>query len=241
MASRQFLNSRTYPKVARPGEMERERQRKRLAICKTNFFWGLWPGLGNWFCEVGTMGIDTNLVTTVIGFGLSATFIVFVCARIICGRLRERTRTIYEIEAITDIERAEYHGNDPAPAFVAAIPTLNFNHEAFSSIETTQCVICLAEYKEKELLRIIPKCGHTFHLSCIDMWLRKQSTCPVCRLSLQNALETKHVRHATFTIRHSLDESNTAERNTDSNQRLVELDSSNDSQQPTLGEPEARQ
>jgi len=70
-----------------------------------SFFWGLWPGLGNWFCEVGTMGIDTNLVTTVIGFGLSATFIVFVCARIICGRLRERTRTIYEIEAITDIER----------------------------------------------------------------------------------------------------------------------------------------
>ena len=63
----------------------------------------------------------------------------------------------------------------------------------------------------------------------------------MCRLSLQNALETKHVRHATFTIRHSLDESNTAERNTDSDQRLVELDSSNDSQQPTLGEPEARQ
>ena len=51
------------------------------------------------------MGIDTNLVTTVIGFGLSATFIVFVCARIICGRLRERSRTIYEIEPITDIER----------------------------------------------------------------------------------------------------------------------------------------
>ncbi|KAG5037063.1 hypothetical protein AAZX31_07G075300 [Glycine max] len=187
------------------------------------------------------MGIDTNLVTTVIGFGLSATFIVFVCARIICGRLRERSRTIYEIEPITDIERAEYHGHDPAPGFVAAIPTLNFNHEAFSSIETTQCVICLAEYKEKELLRIIPKCGHTFHLSCIDMWLRKQSTCPVCRLSLQNAFESKHARHVTFTIRHSLDEPNAPERNTDSDQRQVELNSSNNSQQSTLGEAEARQ
>lgn len=30
----------------------------------------------------------------------------------------------------------------------------------------------------------MPKCGHSFHLSCIDMWLRKQSTCPVCRLSV---------------------------------------------------------
>ncbi|XP_047149635.1 RING-H2 finger protein ATL79-like [Vigna umbellata] len=183
------------------------------------------------------MGIDTNLVTTIIGFGLSATFIVFVCTRIICGRLHERVgvRTVYEIEPRTDIERSEFHGNEPEPAFVAAIPTLSFNHEAFVSTGSTQCVIFLAEYKEKEVLRIIPKCGHTFHLSCIDMWLRKQSTCPVCRLSLQNASESKHVRHVTFTIRHSLDESNDiSERNIDS-ERQVEANS-RISLQSTLGE-----
>jgi len=102
-------------------------------------------------------------------------------------------------------------------------------------IWSCRCVICLAEYKEKEVLRIIPKCGHTFHLSCIDMWLRKQSTCPVCRLSLQNASESKHVRHVTFTIRHSLDESNnTSERNIDS-ERQVEPNS-RISLQSTLGE-----
>lgn len=32
---------------------------------------------------------DMNLVTTIIGFGMSSTFIVFVCTRLICGRLRE--------------------------------------------------------------------------------------------------------------------------------------------------------
>ncbi|KAL9303897.1 hypothetical protein ACSQ67_021160 [Phaseolus vulgaris] len=172
------------------------------------------------------MGFDTNLVTTIIGFGLSASFIVFVCSRIICGRLQERVGvpSLYEIEPRTDIERPEFHGSDPAPAFVAAIPTLSFNHEAFVSTGSTQCVICLAEYKEKELLRIIPKCGHTFHLSCIDMWLRKQSTCPMCRLSLQNSSESKHVSHVTFTIRHSLAESNTSERNIDS-ERQVEPNS----------------
>lgn len=53
-------------------------------------------------------------------------------------------------------------------------------------------MICLGEYKEKEVLRIIPYCGHTFHLSCIDVWLRKQSTCPVCRLTLHNVCEEKH-------------------------------------------------
>jgi hypothetical protein len=32
------------------------------------------------------LGSGLNLVTTLIGFGMSATFIVFVCARLICGR-----------------------------------------------------------------------------------------------------------------------------------------------------------
>lgn len=175
------------------------------------------------------MSSSNNLVTTIIGFGLSATFIVFVCTRLICGRFRERhvgSRTIYEMESRPDIERPEYHGNEPEPAFVAAIPTLHFNQEAFNHLQCTQCVICLGEYKEKEILRIIPYCGHTFHLSCIDMWLRKQSTCPVCRLTLHNVCEEKHVRPVTFTIRQPLDESNSTsegnERQGEVNAREIE-------------------
>ncbi|GKC13755.1 RING-H2 finger protein ATL7-like protein [Tanacetum coccineum] len=70
------------------------------------------------------------------------------------------------------------------PAMVAAIPTMKFDREAFGSMDDAQCTICLGEYQEKEVLRIMPKCGHSFHLSCIDLWLGKQSTCPVCRLSV---------------------------------------------------------
>lgn len=82
-----------------------------------------------------------------------------------------------------------------------------------SSFAFYRCVICLGDYKEKEVLRIIPYCGHTFHLSCIDIWLRKQSTCPVCRLTLHNVCEEKHGRPVGFTIRESLDESNSSEEN----------------------------
>ncbi|XP_061339957.1 RING-H2 finger protein ATL5-like [Gastrolobium bilobum] len=189
------------------------------------------------------LGSGTNLVTTVIGFCMSATFIVFVCTRIICGRLRGgvESRMMYEIESRIDIELPEYHVNDPEqePVLVDAIPTLKFNQEAFSSIEDTQCVICLADYKEREVLRIMPKCGHTFHLSCIDTWLRKQSTCPVCRLPLKNSSETKHVRPVTFTMSQYIDDSHTSERNEDI-ERHVEPTVSN-SLQPTSGEPESRQ
>lgn len=46
------------------------------------------------------LGSGMNLVTTIIGFGMSATFIVFVCTRIICGRLRaSASRQMFEIES----------------------------------------------------------------------------------------------------------------------------------------------
>jgi len=48
-----------------------------------------------------------------------------------------------------------------------------------------RCSICLGEYKEKDVLRIIPTCRHNFHLACLDLWLQKQTTCPICRVSLK--------------------------------------------------------
>ncbi|KAK6119423.1 hypothetical protein DH2020_046839 [Rehmannia glutinosa] len=154
------------------------------------------------------LGSGMNLITTIIGFGMSATFIVFVCTRLICGRLRQyEARQMFEIDSRIDLELPEHEINGLEPVVVAAIPTMKFNREAFSSMEDAQCTICLAEYEEKEMLRIMPKCGHSFHLSCIDIWLRKQSTCPVCRLSLQDSVETKHVPSATLSTAQSFDSS----------------------------------
>lgn len=140
------------------------------------------------------LGSGMNLITTIIGFGMSATFIVFVCTRLFCGRLRQfEARQMFEIHSRIDLELAAHQSNGLTPVVVAAIPTMKFNREAFSSMEDAQCTICLAEYQDKEVLRIMPKCGHSFHLSCIDVWLRKQSTCPVCRLAVQESIESEHV------------------------------------------------
>ncbi|OMO78666.1 Zinc finger, RING-type [Corchorus capsularis] len=149
------------------------------------------------------LGSGMNLITTIIGFGMSATFIVFVCTRIICGRIRgAQSRHLLQNDSRIDLEQPEQQIRGLEPVVVAAIPTVKFNREAFSSIEDAQCSICLGEYQEKEVLRIMPKCGHNFHLSCIDIWLRKQSTCPVCRLPLQqDSFEAKHIIRAATTFR----------------------------------------
>lgn len=47
-----------------------------------------------------------------------------------------------------------------------------------------ECVVCLTEFEDDEVLRLIPKCDHVFHPECIDEWLSVHTTCPVCRADL---------------------------------------------------------
>ncbi|KAF9676536.1 hypothetical protein SADUNF_Sadunf08G0012200 [Salix dunnii] len=46
------------------------------------------------------------------------------------------------------------------------------------------CSICLGDYEDNDMLRLLPDCGHVFHLKCVDCWLKQHSTCPLCRNSL---------------------------------------------------------
>ncbi|KAF8027138.1 hypothetical protein BT93_E0146 [Corymbia citriodora subsp. variegata] len=154
------------------------------------------------------MAMSMNLITTVIGFGMSATFVVFVCTRLICGRMRrDEARPMFELDSRIDIEQPERLVCGLEPVLVAAIPTMKFDQKAFSSIEDAQCSICLGEYQEGEELRIMPKCEHNFHLSCIDTWLRKRSTCPVCRLRLQASVLSKPAGTIAFGTSSSPEES----------------------------------
>ncbi|XP_010934436.1 RING-H2 finger protein ATL39 [Elaeis guineensis] len=140
-------------------------------------------------------GFSMKLVTTVIGFGLSLTFVVFICVRLICSRIRSANSqaAALDVQLHSDFDPPEHSISGLEPAVVAAIPTMKYNRETFHSREDAQCTICLGEYQDREILRIMPACGHNFHRSCIDIWLQKQSTCPICRLSLNDLIEAKDV------------------------------------------------
>ncbi|KAI8532341.1 hypothetical protein RHMOL_Rhmol11G0206900 [Rhododendron molle] len=51
-------------------------------------------------------------------------------------------------------------------------------------VEGTECSVCLNEFKEDEILRLLPKCNHAFHIPCIDTWLRSHTNCPLCRAGI---------------------------------------------------------
>ncbi|CAN1781645.1 RING-H2 finger protein ATL8 [Linum perenne] len=45
----------------------------------------------------------------------------------------------------------------------------------------SDCAICLAEFAVGDEIRLLPQCGHGFHVNCIDTWLGSHSSCPSCR------------------------------------------------------------
>lgn len=55
----------------------------------------------------------------------------------------------------------------------------------FSSLKGTrqglECAVCLSKFEDIEVLRLLPKCKHAFHISCVDQWLENHSSCPLCR------------------------------------------------------------
>ncbi|OHS97779.1 hypothetical protein TRFO_35917 [Tritrichomonas foetus] len=48
--------------------------------------------------------------------------------------------------------------------------------------EGGECVICLSEFLPKCEIAELP-CGHIFHPECIQSWVKKHPTCPICRSS----------------------------------------------------------
>lgn len=62
-------------------------------------------------------------------------------------------------------------------SFTSSIPTVKINNELrFSNDE--DCSICLGDQTNKAVKLT---CGHIFHKMCIDPWLEKNKTCPICR------------------------------------------------------------
>ncbi|XP_074284440.1 putative RING-H2 finger protein ATL12 [Silene latifolia] len=63
---------------------------------------------------------------------------------------------------------------------VEALPFFRFS-SLKGAKQGLQCSVCLAEFEDIEILRLLPKCKHGFHIECIDQWLENHSTCPLCR------------------------------------------------------------
>eukprot|EP00419_Tripos_fusus_P056780 CAMPEP_0172928394 /NCGR_PEP_ID=MMETSP1075-20121228/217955_1 /TAXON_ID=2916 /ORGANISM="Ceratium fusus, Strain PA161109" /LENGTH=318 /DNA_ID=CAMNT_0013789681 /DNA_START=149 /DNA_END=1105 /DNA_ORIENTATION=+ len=66
-----------------------------------------------------------------------------------------------------------------APSKILALPSAEMpDHPGMVEEE---CPICLNVLKCGDTVRQLGPCGHTFHRSCIDLWLLRRADCPLCK------------------------------------------------------------
>jgi hypothetical protein len=69
-------------------------------------------------------------------------------------------------------------------AFIDTLPVFPYRAVAGRRKGPLDCAVCLCEFEMDDELRLLPTCGHAFHVPCIDAWLLSNSTCPLCRGSI---------------------------------------------------------
>ncbi|VFQ88185.1 unnamed protein product [Cuscuta campestris] len=67
--------------------------------------------------------------------------------------------------------------------FVERIPkrVICFESNDDSSGGGASCSVCLQDFQVGETVRSLRQCHHMFHLPCIDPWLLRHASCPLCR------------------------------------------------------------
>ncbi|KAI9072377.1 hypothetical protein K1719_045658 [Acacia pycnantha] len=76
----------------------------------------------------------------------------------------------------------------PSASIIDSLPIFEFSSitRLSSASDSTggDCAVCLSKFEQRDLLRLLPLCCHSFHVECIDTWLQSNLTCPLCRSAI---------------------------------------------------------
>ncbi|GKU85417.1 hypothetical protein SLEP1_g97 [Rubroshorea leprosula] len=93
-----------------------------------------------------------------------------------------RTRVVFNVDS--DYNPATTVSRGLEARVLRSLPLFTYSAETHPD-SVMECVVCLSEFEENESGRILPKCKHSFHTECSDMWFYSHSTCPLCRTPVE--------------------------------------------------------
>lgn len=77
------------------------------------------------------------------------------------------------------------HDVESVPA--GEVSGVKYQKEAHAREIGGECPVCLSAFADGEEVRQLSACKHSFHASCIDLWLSNHSNCPICRATIAAA------------------------------------------------------
>jgi len=72
-----------------------------------------------------------------------------------------------------------------------SLPVVKYDSEKFKNVddESKQCSICIENFQDDQEVRFL-WCLHRFHKNCVDQWLDKHTSCPICKKDYSEAVKS---------------------------------------------------
>ncbi|CAN4094405.1 unnamed protein product [Withania somnifera] len=131
--------------------------------------------------EANTFKPSIAVVIGILSIMFSLTFLLLLYAKF-CRRSSLSSHNTMQInqEGLMELPVAR-SSSGIDKTVIQSLPFFRFSLLR-GSREGLECAVCLSRFEDVEVLRLLPKCKHAFHIDCIDQWLEKHSSCPLCRL-----------------------------------------------------------
>lgn len=127
----------------------------------------------------------TYILTFVSGLVFLIFILVFVCVRL---RMSQNSNVFNTFSGFPShrqedliIEQGHHHHTNTSFEGYPKLLYSQIQKNIKGGSSNSSCSICLGDYKENDVLRLLHDCGHLYHVACVDPWLRLHSTCPICR------------------------------------------------------------
>jgi len=98
--------------------------------------------------------------------------------------VRQRWGSVSSLNGYQElVGAAPSQGDGLLPADIKCLPC-DVASTTGEALVGKECSICLNEFEPGDPYRTLPGCSHSFHRSCIDLWLLRQANCPLCKTTV---------------------------------------------------------
>ncbi|XP_022144841.1 E3 ubiquitin-protein ligase ATL42-like [Momordica charantia] len=146
-----------------------------VAFCLFSVFFHVEAQIDPQDSENSAFQPSLGFVIGILGVMFLLTFVLLLYAKF-CHRRSVRGDSVNHPAQIRSSSR--HSGIDKT--VIESLPFFRFS-TLKGSKEGLECAVCLSKFEDIEILRLLPKCKHAFHINCIDHWLEKHASCPLCR------------------------------------------------------------